>query len=252
MMDITIVHWKISPYFLCLLSSFILGYFYIGWYLKKAGIKWNHIFYSEFLSMVLALYFGAFYTMLVQLAERGRIDAFGFSSLGGMAGIILGVWIFNKITKAHQETMWSAYVLALGLIYAVSKLGCFFAGCCEGVLYKGVGCIRYLDNGAAGPYRFPVQLTETICFLLAFFILHKIAKKKEGGIVTKSLLLYAALKFALDYLRFYEHRKVLSTNQAVCLLVIVIVLGVDMARRLRTTKEKNENEKRRIRGEHTN
>ena len=69
MIDITILHWRISPYFICFLLSFVLAYLYVTWYLKKAGVKGSHIFYSELLNTVLALYFGAFYTFIVQLAE---------------------------------------------------------------------------------------------------------------------------------------------------------------------------------------
>lgn len=48
------------------------------------------------------------------------------------------------------------------------KARLLFAGCCVGMRYQGPGSIRYLDNGAAGEYLFPVQLAETILFLLAF------------------------------------------------------------------------------------
>ena len=102
MIDITILHWRISPYFICFLLSFVLAYLYATWYLKKAGVRGSHIFYSELLNTVLALYFGAFYTFIVQLAEQGKVETFGFSSLGGMAGILLGVWIFTKISKEHK------------------------------------------------------------------------------------------------------------------------------------------------------
>jgi prolipoprotein diacylglyceryltransferase len=224
MIDITILHWKISPYFICFLSSFVLAYAYVAWYLKKAGVKGSHIFYSELLNTVLALYFGAFYTFIVQLLGQGKVETFGFSSLGGMAGIMLGVWIFTKISKEHKMEFWTAYVLALGLMYGVSKLGCFFAGCCAGIRYQGLGSIRYLENGVAGESLFPVQLVETILFLLAFFLLHRQAKLGKKEIIAKSLLLYAILKFALDYLRYYESRKIFSANHWVCLLVMVLVL----------------------------
>ena len=137
---------------------------------------------------------------------------------------MLGVWIFTKISKEHKTELWTVYVLALGLMYAVSKLGCLFAGCCIGMRYQGPGSIRYLDNGAAGEYLFPVQLAETILFLLAFLLLHRMAERKRNGIIPKSLLLYAILKFALDYLRYYETRRLFSANQWGCLLVIAIVL----------------------------
>ena len=217
MIDITILHWRISPYFICFLLSFVLAYLYVTWYLKKAGVRGSHIFYSELLNTVLALYFGAFYTFIVQLTEQGKVETFGFSSLGGMAGILLGVWIFTKISKEHKIELWTAYVLALGLMYAVSKLGCFFAGCCAGMRYQGPGSIRYLDNGAAGEYLFPVQLAE----------------RRRNGIIPKSLLLYAILKFVLDYLRYYEDRKIFSANQWGCLLVAVSVLLYEAVRQIR-------------------
>lgn len=91
---------------------------------EKAGVKGSHIFYSELLNTVLALYFGAFYTFIVQLAEQGKVETFGFP--------VLAVWRascsvcgFYKISKEHKIELWTAYVLALGLMYAVSKLGCF-------------------------------------------------------------------------------------------------------------------------------
>ena len=101
--------------------------------------------------------FGDTLSLLCEMCirDRGKVETFGFSSLGGMAGILLGVWIFTKISKEHKIELWTAYVLALGLMYAVSKLGCFFAGCCVGMRYQGPGSIRYLDNGAAGEYLFP-------------------------------------------------------------------------------------------------
>lgn len=84
MIDITILHWRISPYFICFLLSFVLAYLYVTWYLKKAGVKGSHIFYSELLNTVLALYFGAFYTFIVQLAEQVKVETFGFP--------VLAVW----------------------------------------------------------------------------------------------------------------------------------------------------------------
>lgn len=58
------------------------------------------------------------------------------------------------------------------------KARLLFAGCCVGMRYQGPGSIRYLDNGAAGEYLFPVQLVETLLFLLAFLLLHRMAERK--------------------------------------------------------------------------
>ena len=90
-----------------------------------------------------------------------------------------------------------------------------------------------LSNGAAGEYLFPVQLAETILFLLAFLLLHRMAERKRNGIIPKSLLLYAILKFVLDYLRYYEDRKIFSANQWGCLLVAVSVLLYEAVRQIK-------------------
>lgn len=113
------------------------------------------------------------------------------------------------------------------------KARLLFAGCCVGMRYQGPGSIRYLDNGAAGEYLFPVQLAETILFLLAFLLLHRMAERKRNGIIPKSLLLYAILKFVLDYLRYYEDRKIFSANQWGCLLVAVSVLLYEAVRQIK-------------------
>ena len=226
MIDITILHWRISPYFICFLLSFVLAYLYVTWYLKKAGVKGSHIFYSELLNTVLALYFGAFYTFIVQLAEQGKVETFGFSSLGGMAGILLGVWIFTKISKEHKIELWTAYVLALGLMYAVSKLGCFFAGCCYGKATDSWFGITFTHSDYApnGVKLIPTQLISSagdfmICLMLLAYAKRK---PKKGRVASLYLMFYGIGRFGVEFLRSDYRGSVgfLSTSQFISIGIV--------------------------------
>ena len=94
----------------------------------------------------------------------------GFTSLGGAAGMLLGVWLNNAIFKEKRTEITEACVTALPLIYSIAKLGCLFGGCCEGLPYTGPFAVRYLRNGqTVQADSIPVQLIETVVFLLLFF-----------------------------------------------------------------------------------
>ena len=55
-------------------------------------------------------------------------------------------------------------------MYAVGKIGCFFAGCCYGIEYNGFLNVTYNYSAIApkGISLFPIQLLESIVFLIIF------------------------------------------------------------------------------------
>ncbi len=125
-MEIIVKQWTVSPYFICFLGSFIAAYVYVATGLYRCGMPKSYIVYSALLNTVCILYFGWAFTMVTQWQEYGEITSVGFSSLGGMMGMLLGVWIFTRIVKDHKEDILRTYVMSLGLMYGISKLGCFF------------------------------------------------------------------------------------------------------------------------------
>ena len=233
-MEIIIRHWRVSPYAICFLMSFVCAYIYVALKLRKQGIIKRYIFYMMMLNTVLILYFGLVYTVVTQLIQGNGIRELGFSSLGGMMGMMLGVFIFSKISPDSKTAVFRENIKALGLMYSVSKLGCFFAGCCYGMKYDGPGKIRYVDPLAKtqSPWYFPVQLVESICFLAAFIIINAADRKPEiskapqdsVSIEPICIVTYSALKFALDYLRYYPERHIFTVNQWVCLMIIVLLI----------------------------
>jgi prolipoprotein diacylglyceryltransferase len=221
-MKIIIQHWLMSPYAICFFAAYLLSYAYLALELGKADVEKKYIAYSFALTTVFTLYGGAVYTIAAQYIRNGTITGFGFSGMGGVIGMLLGVWIFTKIYKDHTAEICRTYIMSLGLMYSVSKLGCFFAGCCFGIEYSGIFGVIYVDEGMESVSRVPVQLIESMLFLAAFLAINFLYKKNKKIAIPVSLISYSLLKFGLDFLRYYESRDGLSINQIVCAVIFVI------------------------------
>lgn len=208
-------------YPILLILSLVIGILIPSIKLAKAGMRKDILLCVAMLNMFLALFFGKIYTMV---AEKS-IDLIrtGFSSLGGLIGFLAGTYIFYFICDRDKKIP-ENYVISLPLIYAISKLGCFMAGCCHGIEYAGILNIRYEVGSACEVTTgvLPVQMLETIVFV-GIYILLNVKVANENKVVT-TLLLSAIAKFALDFLRYSHIGQILSTNQIVCLSIAVVCI----------------------------
>ena len=91
-------------------------------------------------------------------------------------------------------------ILSLPLVYGLTKIACFIAGCCGGIPYEGIFKVKYVD--ALNIWQFPIQITESIIFLLIFIVCHFF--KKNNNINYIAMTLVYIFKFLLDFLR-YDH-----------------------------------------------
>ena len=115
----------------------------------------------------------------------------------------------------------SLFIKPIPLMYAVGKIGCFLVGCCYGIEYSGPFSIvyKYSMNDINGISLFPVQIVESIVFMIIFII--TIVRKID---IYKLILMCSISKFLLDFLRFKNNNMILSVNQIGCLFIIVISL----------------------------
>lgn len=206
-----------SPYGITFFSAFLMAGCVVYGILRKEGMPTKIILYSLFMNGIFVLTMSKLYTSINSGYSISFYQA-GFSSVGGMLGLLFGVFLFNKIYGEKKKFFWKVYVLVLPLLYGVSKLGCHFADCCRGIEYSGIFqkiCVEDMQVVT----RFPVQILESIVFLILFFIGIMLYLKNSSIGIEVLLILCAFFKFSLEYLR-QEHINVfLSLNQCVCIVV---------------------------------
>jgi phosphatidylglycerol:prolipoprotein diacylglycerol transferase len=121
-------------------------------------------------------------------------------------------------------------------MYAIGKIGCFVVGCCYGIEYNGLGNIVYTHSLDAPNHihLFPVQILETIVFLLIFiYMLNKHFKNKFSWQVLGIIFILSGLaKFILDFFRYSHINQILSVNQLISVVFIIIGIYIYINQRL--------------------
>ena len=194
--------------------SLILGMIFNYYYLKKGNIKKQNILLFLLMILVFALIGGE---MMSLLTEKNS-NTIGLSSYGGAIGIIIASIIFEKICPSNNLYIKSS-VISLPMIYAISKIGCFFSGCCYGLPCKSKILYVVYTEGLNMPL-IPIQLIETVIFLLIFGICVKLHNNKNVIFIT--IILGAVSKFILDFFRYNHLEEVISKNQIVSIILIFI------------------------------
>lgn len=112
------------------------------------------------------------------------------------------------------------------LMYAIGKLGCFFVGCCHGIKYNGIFNVVYNYSLVAlkGISLFPIQIVEFFVFIIIFIIFFLKTRKHKCNTRDIALLfiICGSSKFLLDYLRISHIRKILSVNQFISILFVIV------------------------------
>ena len=157
-----------------------------------------------------------------------------FSGINGMVGTLLGTGAnyFGKLFFAPIVVAFFCLLLgidvfrqidiitpAMPLALVVSKMACFFQGCCG-----GIECSFGLYNHSTERVEFPVQLVEAF-FALAIFVFLLIWRKKakEGTVYPVYIILYSATRFFSEFLRSDENYfLILKKYHILCLVGIAV------------------------------
>ena len=227
-----------SIYGIMILSSFIIGFLFIFINLSINNVPKNMILYQILLSVICTMYFSKYVTVLTSGDLAVNFLNAGLSSLGGAGGLLISVVIFTKIYTDNKKLFYETFALALPIMYGVSKLGCNFAGCCYGIPYDGV-LSTYSKYEETYEKLFPVQLSESVIFIIIFLISILVYYKKVNvNFLALEMCICAIAKFLLDYLRYSNLGKVITINQILCLGFLV--LGITIFYRDRKLKDMEE------------
>lgn len=150
----------------------------------------------------------------------------GLSSYGAVFGAIFFILLFCIQFKKSLKELLYIFMPSLPLMYAIGKIGCFFVGCCHGIEYDGIFNIVYKYSNVApnNISLFPVQIIETMFFFIIFiYMIIKHSKRQfNQNILGISFILCGLAKFLLDFLRISHKNVILSLNQYISILFIVI------------------------------
>jgi len=221
-MKFNFINMPIPLYGLFIILSLVLSSLFIIIDLKKKKISNQTIFLSLFMTLYFIIVFSLSFTQIINYIKYSTLS-FGLSSYGGAIGLLLSILIFNIINKKNNENIAETYIISLPLFYSISKLGCFFSGCCHGIIYNGIFSVIYKTDENFVSY-FPIQLLESIVFLLIFIYVKYLSDKNKNYIVYITIILSAIAKFLFDYLRFSHINQFLSINQIVSIFFIILSL----------------------------
>lgn len=153
----------------------------------------------------------------------------GFVFYGGLFGGLLFALLAGKIHKLQVTDYIRSYIFLIPFIHTFGRIGCFMAGCCYGIPYKGFGAVVYPKESLApsGVFLFPVQLIEAILLLSISITIYLLQAKYEWNYTIELYLIaYAIIRFILEYLRYDDVRGTIgnmSTSQLLSLIIIVIM-----------------------------
>lgn len=208
----------------CLTLSFISCAVITWKNCQKRQFEPNHILYLLLYEVIGALLGGKYYTYFASYPKYvgHSFLEIGLSSCGSFIGMVLLFFIYSRQFGKKFTEILALVIPAVPLMYGIGKIGCFFAGCCLGFEYEGIGAIYYRYNELLNSdvSHFPIQILESIVFIiLAVYFLKKSSKRDSP---LECLIACGIAKFLLEFLRLEHVGKILTINQWICLILIVI------------------------------
>ena len=209
-------------YALFITLSIFIGLIVFDIFLKKCRVNKFHIILLNLLFLIFIPLFSLVLTILENYLFNHKL-VIGFSSYGGAFGMILVLYLFCKIFKYNKTLFFKQLFFCIPLMYSISKIGCFLVGCCYGIKYNGIGCIKYSASRGAplNVSLFPIQLVESITFLIIFIGLFKLKNKDNRLFIGLVLIICGVAKFSLEFLRASWNYKI-SFTQYISLFFIII------------------------------
>ncbi len=246
-----IFSFPIHAYGVMLAVSFLFGIILSGWRAKKAGLDPNIISDVGFWVIIAAIIGSRLYYVILHFEEfennllsiinpfqNGVIGIGGLVMLGGFIGALIAGVLYFKLKKIPFLPYADAMAPSFGFGIMLTRIGCFMNGCCYGAAGHGNLSVNFPLESPAGMYQshihaaglYPSQLFESLGGLLIAVIILAVGRLKPftGFQFYLAGLLYAVLRFIVDFSRYYstsEHVGPFSHNQVDCIVLFIIFAG---------------------------
>ena len=233
----------IHTYGLMLAAAFIAGIWVTSRNARKKGIDPDSI-WNMGLVVIFSALVGA--KILLLITDYGYYsqnfrEIFSLSTLrsGGVyyGGLLLAMVAALWYLRKKRLPAWTIADLAapgIALGQALGRLGCLSAGCCYGKptnLPWGITFTsQYAHENVGVPLNIPLhptQIYESLgTFCLFLFLMWRLSRKHfTGQILLEYLMLYAPLRFVIEFYRYDDRGFVLhgllSTSQFIAVLIFL-------------------------------
>lgn len=235
---------------------------------EKLPEKW---FDSLFVYMMLGIILGArlghclFYEPAYYLAnplEILKIWEGGLASHGGVAGIIIAVWLYSKkVTKKSMIWTFDRVIVPTGFTSAMIRLGNLMNHEIYGGSTSQPWGFRFIENinawKAGAPPVFsepshPTQIYEALIYFLVFAVTMYLfwktdAKKKQGLLIGIAMIMIFLSRFFIEYLKNVQVASEIAMRESTGLIlgqwlsIPFVVWGIWLVwNAFRKSKEDNE------------
>lgn len=192
-------------------AGLLVGIFFAKYLVKKYVYAWtvvlDIVIWATFGGLIgarlfhVVFYEPAFY--LAHPAEIYRLWHGGASSLGAFFGAAVTLYIFAKV----RDFSWPEILPYLDLVtvsfwlaWGIGRLGCFLIHDHPGRLSNFFLAVNF-PAGARHDLGLYESLLAFIIFVIFYFALPHLAKKRWGLTFMLSFMVYAVVRFFLDFLR---------------------------------------------------
>ena len=208
----------------CLLGSFI-GSKVLYLIVSREYIEWDRIWdYNYFNELMLG----------------------GFVFYGGLIGGFLFVCIGGVVHKIAAGKYVRKLIFLIPFIHSFGRIGCYMAGCCYGIPYKGIGAVVFPEGSfaPAGVELFPIQLVEAIALMMIFLLILTLQVRANINCTIEIyLFVYGVVRFFLEFLRYDSirgHIAELSTSQWISIFMILsAIISYEIHFGSKTVRNKN-------------
>lgn len=157
----------------------------------------------------------------------------GFVFFGGLLGGIAACFFAGRLHHIEVFAILRKVIFGVPLAHGFGRIGCFLAGCCYGIPYKGCFAVVYpeFSYGPSGVSCFPVQILETILLWSLSFAVWKVSEGGKVNPISFYLIGYSVERFFLEFLRADVARGtvgMLSTSQFISILIVMTTIVVSV------------------------
>jgi phosphatidylglycerol:prolipoprotein diacylglycerol transferase len=161
----------------------------------------------------------------------------GLSVLGGIIAILLVIPWYLKYLKVPILSFLDVAALNAPLLHAISRLGCFMAGCCYGKASLLPWAITYTDVDSEAPLNIPLHPTQLYTALLLFLTFLFFRYVLQSRITTPGIMLMiylmaeSIIRFSMDYARndieyfSWDHDHIFSAHQWISIIMFCASLA---------------------------